>query len=90
MKIKDYIFPDILNLAKKDKREYCTKRYSDLRITNHFITLSWATAIALIYFQKFEELVWHTAIVGCLAVARGVIAKVVNDKISNNPDANIQ
>lgn len=88
MKIKDYIFPDILALTKKDKREYCTKRYADLRIVNHFIALSWTTTTTLVYYQRFKELVSYMAIVGCLAVARGVIAKIVNNNNNNEHEKN--
>lgn len=88
MNLKQYFFPDLLELCKEQDKVISTKRYADLRVVNHFINLSYLTAFALIYFRQYDALVFHTLIVGCLACARGYLAKTIspflNEKINNS------
>ena len=67
------VFPDITNLSKKDS-DISTKRYADLRIINHFISMSWVSLAAIIYYKQWEHVSFHIGTVGMFAFLRGALA----------------
>ena len=80
------MFPDVESLAKKDS-DISTKRYADLRIVNHFVWMSWASLISLIFYKQWSGVIWHLSIVGAFAFLRGALAlEAIKNLVNKNEE----
>lgn len=74
MKYLKSIFPNIIFLSKKDSN-ISTKRYNDLRLTNHVICYNWVALITFIYNKLWHEILIDSLFLCILCFGRGLLAK---------------